>query len=39
VVSGAYHGFDAISRNARVSQEFRGSYMAALRSALLTERG
>jgi acetyl esterase/lipase len=34
VVAGAYHGFDAISRNARVSREFRGSYIAALRRAL-----
>jgi acetyl esterase/lipase len=37
VVPGAYHGFDAISRNARVSKEFRGSYVAALRRALLVE--
>jgi acetyl esterase/lipase len=36
VVSGAYHGFDAISRNAKVSQDFRSSYLAALRAALFT---
>ncbi len=34
VVAGAYHGFDAISRNAQVSQDFRASYIAALRHAL-----
>ena len=36
VVAGAYHGFDAISRNAKVSQDFRASYIDALRQALLT---
>jgi acetyl esterase/lipase len=36
VVAGAYHGFDAISREAPVCREFRGSYVAALRSALFT---
>lgn len=34
LVPGAYHGFDAISRDAPVSREFRGSYMQALRRAL-----
>jgi acetyl esterase/lipase len=37
VVAGAYHGFDAISRNARVSQDFRSSYVAALRHALFAK--
>jgi acetyl esterase/lipase len=37
VVAGAYHGFDAISRNAPVSREFRASYLAALRRALFDE--
>jgi acetyl esterase/lipase len=36
VVAGAYHGFDAISRKAQVSQDFRASYIAALRRALFT---
>jgi acetyl esterase/lipase len=34
VVDGAYHGFDAISRKAQVSRDFRSSYLAALRDAL-----
>ncbi len=34
VVEGAYHGFDAVSRKARVSQAFRASYLAALKRAL-----
>jgi acetyl esterase/lipase len=36
VVTGAYHGFDAISRDAQVSRDFRASYLAALRKALVT---
>jgi acetyl esterase/lipase len=39
VVAGAYHGFDAISPNTQISRDFRSSYLAGLRSALLTERG
>jgi acetyl esterase/lipase len=35
VVEAAYHGFDAVSRKARVSQVFRASYLAALKRALL----
>lgn len=34
LVPGAYHGFDAISRNAPVSRNFRSSYVNALRRAL-----
>jgi acetyl esterase/lipase len=33
-VEAAYHGFDAVSRNAPVSQAFRASYVAALKRAL-----
>ncbi len=36
VVERAYHGFDSISRNAKVSQGFRSSYIEALRRALFT---
>lgn len=39
VVAGAYHGFDAISRKAQVSRQFRRSYVAALRRALLAGGG
>ena len=35
VVEAAYHGFDAVSRQAPVSREFRASYLAALKRALL----
>jgi acetyl esterase/lipase len=34
IVQGAYHGFDAVSRNAPVSRQFRASHVAALRHAL-----
>ncbi len=34
VVPGAYHGFDVISRDARVSVEFRNAWQAALRRGL-----
>lgn len=34
VVERAYHGFDAVSRTAKVSQAFRASYLAALTRAL-----
>lgn len=34
VVEAAYHGFDAVSRKAKVSQAFRASYLTALKRAL-----
>jgi acetyl esterase/lipase len=34
VVEAAYHGFDAVSRKAKVSRAFRASYLAALKRAL-----
>jgi acetyl esterase/lipase len=36
VVEAAYHGFDAVSRAVPVSRQFRASYVAALKHALLT---
>jgi acetyl esterase/lipase len=36
VVERAYHGFDSISRHAKVSQDFRSSYIEAMRRALFT---
>jgi acetyl esterase/lipase len=36
VVSGAYHGFDVLSPEANVVQEFRRDYVAALQRALLS---
>jgi acetyl esterase/lipase len=38
VVEAAYHGFDAVSRKANVSREFRASYLAALKHYLLAAR-
>ena len=35
VVEAAYHGFDAVSRKAPVSQAFRASYLAALKQSFL----
>jgi acetyl esterase/lipase len=36
LVEAAYHGFDAVSRKAPVSQAFRASYLAALKQSLRT---
>ena len=36
LVEAAYHGFDAVSRKAPVSQAFRASYLAALKQSLCT---
>lgn len=37
VVDAAYHGFDAVSRNAPVSRQFRASYMARLKHFLCAQ--